>query len=49
MFFGVPEEEGKSCVEELSLFMKEQLHFDTPFELLDTRRVGRLKDNGSDP
>ena len=49
MFFGVPEVEGNSCLEELSLFMREQLHVDTPCELLGTRRVGHLKADGTRP
>ena len=47
--FGVPEEGGNSCVEERSLFVKEQLHIDTPCKLLITKRVGRLKVNGTRP
>ena len=49
MFFSLPDEEGNSCVEELSSFMKEQLHLDTPCKLLNTKRVGRLKVNGTLP
>ena len=49
IFFGIPEEEGKTCDEVLSLFMREHLHMDSPCELINTRRIGHKKADGTRP
>ena len=49
MFFSIPEDEGKSCSEELTGFFKEQLNIETPFELMNTKRIGHAKSCGSRP
>ena len=44
MFFGIPEDEEKTCEETLGLFMKEKMDIKTPCFLHNSKRIGNKKD-----
>ena len=44
MFFGIPEDEQKTCEETLHVFMKEKMKVETPCFLRNSKRVGSMKE-----